>query len=204
MEPVLINQVTATGIAEGRIAVVLRRWDAPRAKAGGTQRTPAGTIRIEHVAEHSGTYRVTRTQAVAAGFPDAKSAQAELDRRPAAHTYVITVSYLARRTTRPGRLGPGVHGRSRNGLEPPRAVGCRQFRRTVDAAVPGADRSQRGRAGAGARGDGRPGDRTIQAARPSTQGPRPDDQPRSGVSDLTPRQGLSRGLSVPPAIRRPR
>jgi predicted transcriptional regulator len=95
MEPVLINQVTAAGIAEGRIAVVLRRWDAPRAKAGGTQRTPAGTIRIEHVAEHSGTYRVTRTQAVAAGFPDAKSAQAELDRRPAAHTYVITVSYLA-------------------------------------------------------------------------------------------------------------
>jgi len=61
MEPVLINQVTAAGIAEGRIAVVLRRWDAPRAKAGGTQRTPAGTIRIEHVAEHSGTYRVTRT-----------------------------------------------------------------------------------------------------------------------------------------------
>ena len=95
MEPVLINQVTAAGIAEGRIAVVLRRWDAPRAKAGGTQRTPAGAIRIEHVAEHGGTYRVTRTQAIAAGFPDAKSAQAELDRRPAAHTYVITVSYLA-------------------------------------------------------------------------------------------------------------
>ncbi|MCW2593461.1 MAG: hypothetical protein JWQ86_5888 [Mycobacterium sp.] len=95
MEPVLINQVTAAGIAEGRITVVLRRWDAPRAKAGGTQRTPAGTIRIEQVAEHSATYRVTRTQAVAAGFPDAKSAKAELDRRPAAHTYVITVSYLA-------------------------------------------------------------------------------------------------------------
>jgi hypothetical protein len=95
MEPVLINQATATGIAEGRITVVLRRWDAPRAKAGGTQRTPAGTIQIEHVAEYPAAYRVTRAQAIAAGFPDAKSAQAELDRRPAAHTYVITVTYLA-------------------------------------------------------------------------------------------------------------
>jgi hypothetical protein len=94
MEPVLINQLTAAGIAEGRITVVLRRWDAPRAKPGGTQRTPVGTIRIEQVVEHPAAYRVTRPQAVAAGFPDAKAAQSELDRRPAAHTYVITVTYL--------------------------------------------------------------------------------------------------------------
>jgi hypothetical protein len=94
MEPVLINQLTAAGIAEGRITVVLRRWDAPRAKPGGTQRTPVGTIRIEQVVEYSAAYRVTRPQAVAAGFPDAKAAQSELDRRPAAHTYVITVTYL--------------------------------------------------------------------------------------------------------------
>jgi hypothetical protein len=94
-ESVLINRVTAAGIAEGRIAVVLRRWDAPRAKAGGTQRTPAGTIRIERVIELPADHRVTRAQAIAAGFPDGKAAQAELDRRPAAHTYVITVSYLA-------------------------------------------------------------------------------------------------------------
>ena len=95
MERVLINEATATGIAEGRITVVLRRWDAPRAKSGGTQRTPAGTIRVERVTEHPHDYRVTRAQARAAGFPDAESAQAELDRRPAAHTYVITVAYLA-------------------------------------------------------------------------------------------------------------
>jgi hypothetical protein len=94
MGPVLINQVTAAGIAEGRITVVLRRWDAPRAKPGGTQRTPAGTIRIEQVVEYPAAYRVTRAQAVAAGFPDAKAAQAELARRPAAHTYVMTVTYL--------------------------------------------------------------------------------------------------------------
>lgn len=95
MEHVLINQATAAGIAAGRITLVLRRWDAPRAKAGGTQRTPAGTIRIEGVTEYPADYRVTRAQAVAAGYPDSKSAQAELDRRTAAHTYAITVAYAA-------------------------------------------------------------------------------------------------------------
>jgi hypothetical protein len=92
---VLLNRDTAEGIANGDITLVLRRWDAPRAKAGGTQRTVAGTIRIDDIAEHPGGYRVTAAQAHAAGYPDAKSAQKELDRRPAKHTYVITVSYLA-------------------------------------------------------------------------------------------------------------
>jgi hypothetical protein len=92
---VLINRATADGIADGTITLVLRRWDAPRARAGGTQRTAAGTIRIDHVAEHPARYRVTTAQARAAGFADARSAQAELDRRPARHTYLISVSYLA-------------------------------------------------------------------------------------------------------------
>ena len=93
--PVLLNRDTAEGIANGTITLVLRRWDAPRAKPGGTQRTPAGTIRIDDVTEYPGGYRVTAAQARAAGFPDAKTAQKELDRRPARHTYAITVSYLA-------------------------------------------------------------------------------------------------------------
>jgi hypothetical protein len=92
---VLLNQATANGIATGTITLVLRRWDAPRAKAGGTQRTVAGTIRIDDVSEHPGGYRVTAAQARAAGYPDARTAQKELDRRPARHTYVIAVSYLA-------------------------------------------------------------------------------------------------------------
>jgi hypothetical protein len=92
---VLINQATAQGIADGTITLVLRRWDAPRAKVGGTQRTSAGTIRIDDVVERPPRYRVTAAQARAAGFPDARSAQAELDRRPAKHTYLISVSYLA-------------------------------------------------------------------------------------------------------------
>ena len=91
----LLNRATAEGIANGSITLVLRRWDAPRAKPGGTQRTPAGTIRVDDVTEYPGSYRVTAAQARAAGFPDAKSAQKELDRRPARHIYAIAVSYLA-------------------------------------------------------------------------------------------------------------
>ena len=91
----LLNRDTADGIVNGSITVVLRRWDAPRAKPGGTQRTVVGTIRIDDVAQYPGSYRVTAAQARAAGYPDAKSAQKELDRRPAKHTYVIAVSYLA-------------------------------------------------------------------------------------------------------------
>jgi hypothetical protein len=92
---VLLNRDTAEGIANGTITLVLRRWDAPRAKAGGTQRTSAGTIRIDAVTQYPGRHRVTAAQARAAGYPDAKSAQADLDRRPAKHTYAIEVSYLA-------------------------------------------------------------------------------------------------------------
>jgi hypothetical protein len=92
---VLLNLATAEGIADGTITLVLRRWDAPRAKTGGTQRTPVGTIRIDAVSEHPGGYRVTAAQAIAAGYPSAKSAQADLDRRTARHTYLIAVSFLA-------------------------------------------------------------------------------------------------------------
>jgi hypothetical protein len=92
---VLLNRDTAEGIATGTITLVLRRWDAPRAKPGGTQRTVAGTVRVDDVAEYPGAYRVTMAQARAAGYPDAKTAQKELDRRPAKHTYLISVSYLA-------------------------------------------------------------------------------------------------------------
>jgi hypothetical protein len=92
---VLLNRATAEGIADGTVTLVLRRWDAPRAKAGGTQRTPVGTIRIDAVTARPGGYRVTAAQAVAAGYPSAKAAQTDLDRRPASHTYLIAVSFLA-------------------------------------------------------------------------------------------------------------
>lgn len=91
----LLNRDTAEGIANGSITLVLRRWDAPRVKAGGTQRTMAGTIRIDDIAELPADHRVTAAQARAAGYPDAATAQKDLDRRQARHTYAIAVSFLA-------------------------------------------------------------------------------------------------------------
>ena len=78
---VLLNRPTADGIADGTISLVLRRWDKPRAKPGGTQRTQAGTIRIESVTERPGDYRVTAAQARAAGYPDAASAPSPTPQR---------------------------------------------------------------------------------------------------------------------------
>jgi hypothetical protein len=90
---VLLNRATADGIARGEVSLVLRRWDRARVKPGGTQRTMAGTIRVDGVLERPSDYRVTNKQALAAGFADATAAQAELERRPAQHTYLITVSF---------------------------------------------------------------------------------------------------------------
>jgi len=92
---VLLNRDTAEGIANGSITLVLRRWDVPRVRAGGTQRTVAGTIRVDGITEYPGAHRVTAAQARAAGYPDTATAQKDLDRRPARHTYAIAVSYLA-------------------------------------------------------------------------------------------------------------
>ncbi|MBO0676573.1 hypothetical protein JRC04_03740 [Mycolicibacterium sp. S2-37] len=90
----LLNRAVAEGIAAGTITLVLRRWDAPRAKAGGTQRTSVGIVRIDAIVEYPGDYRASAAQARAAGYPSAEAAQADLDRRPARHTYLISVSYL--------------------------------------------------------------------------------------------------------------
>jgi len=137
---VLLNRATAEGIAGGGISLVLRRWDVARAKPGGTQRTMAGTIRIDAVAEHPHDYRVTEGQARAAGYPDAATAQAELERRQAKHTYLISVSFLAptsaRRWPRTTHWPPLTSPRSRpasNASTPPSESGpwTRRYLRLV-------------------------------------------------------------------------
>ena len=58
------------GIAAGEIDLQFRRWDRPRARAGGKQVTSVGVIRIDDVRV---VKRVTRAEAKRAGFdtPDA-------------------------------------------------------------------------------------------------------------------------------------
>lgn len=89
----LLNRATAKAIEDGRVNLVLRRWDVARVRLGGTQRTAAGTIRIDDITEYPDDYQVSEQQAQAAGYPDAATAQAELDRRSAEHTYLVTVSF---------------------------------------------------------------------------------------------------------------
>jgi len=43
---VLLTMAVAQGIRDGSVTAVFRRWDAPRVKIGGTQRTGAGVIRF--------------------------------------------------------------------------------------------------------------------------------------------------------------
>jgi hypothetical protein len=43
---VLLTLTVAQGIRDGSVTAVFRRWDAPRVRVGGTQRTGAGVVRF--------------------------------------------------------------------------------------------------------------------------------------------------------------
>ena len=47
----LISRATAEGIADGSVTLAFRRWDRPRVRPGGTQRTVAGVVRFDTVEE---------------------------------------------------------------------------------------------------------------------------------------------------------
>jgi hypothetical protein len=67
---VLFKVSQLQGIAAGEIDLQFRRWDRPRARAGGRQVTAVGVIRIDDVRI---VKRITRAEARRAGFdtPDA-------------------------------------------------------------------------------------------------------------------------------------
>ncbi len=45
----LLTRAVAEGIRDGTVTAVFRRWDAPRVRSGGTQRTQAGVVRFVSV-----------------------------------------------------------------------------------------------------------------------------------------------------------
>lgn len=63
----LLPKPIAEGIAQGTVTLVFRRWAAPRAKAGGTQRTSAGVISIDSIAVVDSA-SLTEADAAAAGL----------------------------------------------------------------------------------------------------------------------------------------
>jgi hypothetical protein len=88
---VLISPATAAGIADGSVTLAFRRWDAPRMRPGGTQRTGAGVVRIETVDEVD-PETLTEDDAVRSGVRSLAELRRLLGRRDGAHVYRMQVS----------------------------------------------------------------------------------------------------------------
>lgn len=86
----LISRVTAEGIADGSVTVAFRRWDRPRVRPGGTQRTVAGVVRFDTV-EEVDPATLTEDDAAQAGVRSLAALLRLLDRREGAHVYRMRV-----------------------------------------------------------------------------------------------------------------
>jgi hypothetical protein len=84
----LFPPATLQAIADGTVTLAFRRWDRPRVKAGGRQRTPVGVIAFDSV-EEIDRDEITDADAVAAGFADRDQLFGFVDRRPTGTVYRI-------------------------------------------------------------------------------------------------------------------
>jgi len=89
--PVLISRTAAEGIADGSVTVAYRRWDRPRVRPGGTQRTVAGVVRFDTV-EEVDPATLTEDDAARAGVRSLAVLLRLLGRRDGAHVYRMRVS----------------------------------------------------------------------------------------------------------------
>ena len=87
----LISPATAAGIADGSVTLAFRRWDRPRMRPGGTQRTGAGVVLVETVDEID-PEALTEDDARRAGVRSLTELRRLIDRRDGAHVYRMQVS----------------------------------------------------------------------------------------------------------------
>jgi hypothetical protein len=87
---VLISPATAHGIADGSVTLAFRRWDRPRVRPGGTQRTVAGVVRFDSVEEVEPA-TLTEDDATRAGVRSLAELRRLLERRDGAHVYRMQV-----------------------------------------------------------------------------------------------------------------
>lgn len=88
----LLTRAVADGIRDGSVTAVFRRWDAPRVRVGGTQRTVAGVIRftsVERVAPES----LTEADARGAGMASLDALHAANRRGRGALLFRIGVTF---------------------------------------------------------------------------------------------------------------
>ena len=84
----LFPPVTLQAIADGKVTLAFRRWEQPRVKAGGRQRTAIGVIAFDAV-EPVDRDDLEEADATAAGFASVNQLLAFVDRRAAGTIYRI-------------------------------------------------------------------------------------------------------------------
>ena len=84
----LFPPATLQAIADGAVTLAFRRWDEPRVKPGGRQRTAVGVIAFDSV-EPVEREEITDADAVAAGFTDRDALLGFVDRRASGTIYRI-------------------------------------------------------------------------------------------------------------------
>ncbi|RFU23485.1 hypothetical protein D0Z06_00105 [Geodermatophilus marinus] len=75
---------------DGAVTLAFRRWDRPRVRPGGTQRTSAGVVEFGEVVEVD-PGALTEADAAAAGVPSLAQLLRLLERRGGAHVYRVRV-----------------------------------------------------------------------------------------------------------------
>jgi hypothetical protein len=89
---VLFRRRSLDGIRAGEITLAFRRWDRPRAKAGGRQRTVIGELAIDSV-EPVARRSITAADARRAGHASLKELLGELDARGDAQIWRIELHW---------------------------------------------------------------------------------------------------------------
>jgi hypothetical protein len=79
VQVMLFEQRLWAGLADGTVTVTFRRWRRPRARVGGSHRTPAGVLAVDAVAEVDPA-AISEDDARAAGFGSLAELRRQLDR----------------------------------------------------------------------------------------------------------------------------
>ena len=90
----LFRRRSLDGIRAGEITLAFRRWDRPRARAGGRQRTAVGELAIDSV-EPVERGSITPQEALRAGHASLDELLAELDARGDAQIWRIELHWAA-------------------------------------------------------------------------------------------------------------
>jgi hypothetical protein len=88
----LLSPAIAAGIRDGSVTAVFRRWDAPRVRVGGTQRTSAGVVRFDAV-ELVDPDQLTEADAHGAGMASVVELRRANERGRGSRLYRIRVSF---------------------------------------------------------------------------------------------------------------